>query len=153
MPEEDLKNTAVVIYEVDTFVLQERLRTYCIRNCKDFKIDDVSNYCDDILNFLCRFNFVIGFCAFVEEAMSRSILEKLEAMHEAGGPRPRRIHTFNLGNLQGDGRETINPPQFELRDGTSKAEMKAENMKKVKQVLSTGDKAPKCIFIVHGNMD
>ena len=107
----------------------------------------------DILVFLCRFKFMIGFCAFVEEAESRTILEKVVAMLETGGPPPRRIYIFNLGNLKGDGRETIKPSQFELQDGTSKAEMKAENMKKVKQVLSTGDKAPKCIFIVHGNMD
>ena len=74
----------------------------------------------DILDFLCRFKFVIGFCAFVEEAVSRTILEKLEAMAVAGCPTPRRVYTFNVGNLKGDGRETINSPQFELWAGTSK---------------------------------
>ena len=91
---------------------------------KDFKLNDFSTSCVDILDFLCRFKFVIGFCAFVEEAVSRAILEKMEAMHEAGGPPPRRICTFSLGNLKGDGRETINPTLFELRSGTSKPEMR-----------------------------
>ena len=107
----------------------------------------------DILVFLCRFKFVISFCAFVEEAESRTILEKVVAMLETGGPPPRRIYIFNLGNLKGDGRETIKPSQFELQDGTSKAEMKVDTLKKVKLVLSTGTKALKCIIIMHGHKD
>ena len=31
--------------------------------------------------------------------------------------------------------------------------MKADTLKKLKQVLSTGNKAPRCIFIVHGHKD
>jgi hypothetical protein len=110
MPEEELKSTAVFIDEVDSFVLSDRLRTYRIGSLSNSKIDNVSTYCVDILDFLYHFKFVIGFCALVEEAVSRKILEKLEAMHEAGGPPPRRIYTFNFGNLKGDGRETIMPP-------------------------------------------
>ena len=73
---------------------------------------DASTYCVDILDFVCPFKFVIGFCSFVEEIVSQTILAKVEAMSVAGGPSARRIYTFNLGNLKGDGRETIMPPQF-----------------------------------------
>jgi len=95
---------------------------------KEHKLAEASTYCVDILDFLCRFKFVIGFCAFVEEAVSMTIQEKMQAMHVAGGSPPRRIYMFNLGNLKGDGREVINPPQFVLRSGTSKLEMRKQTL-------------------------
>ena len=106
----------------------------------------------DILDFLCRFKFVIGFCAFVEEAVSQTVIAKLDAIHLAGGPRPRRVYTFNLGNLKGDGREFIMAPHFEVREGSSDEEMRSGTLRKLKQVMWS-PAPPKCIFIVHAHKE
>jgi hypothetical protein len=78
---------------------------------------------------------------------------KLDAMHQAGGLLPRKVYTFNLGNLKGDRREPIMPPQFEVRDGTIDEEMRAGTLKNLKQVLRTSNPPARCIFIVHGHKD
>ena len=66
MKDEELKSTAVVIDEVDSFVLVDCLLTYRMKDLrKQSQSDEVGTYCLDILEFLCQFKFVISFCALV----------------------------------------------------------------------------------------
>jgi hypothetical protein len=61
----------------------------------------------DLLDLIFRYKFVIGFCAHVDESINRILIAKQEALEKDGGPLPKRIYTFNFGNIRGDGVSVI----------------------------------------------
>lgn len=77
MTAEDLKSTVILIDEVDSFILGDRLRAYHIGDfSQTSKSDDESTYIVDLLDLIFRYKFVIGFCAHVDESINRILIAK-----------------------------------------------------------------------------
>jgi hypothetical protein len=150
---EEFKSTVIIVDEFDGFLSMDRLRTFHLGNLGEgAQSDDVTTYCVDIMDLICRFRFVIGFCAFVDETITRALSAKLRAIKENRGPEPRTVYTFNFGNIRGDGVEIIKEPIFHTRIGHSKEQTMADTLRLIKEVLAPAG-APKCVFVVHAYKD
>jgi hypothetical protein len=143
----------IIVDEVDGFLSMDRMRTFHVGNLNaGSSNEEVTTYCVDMLDLICRYKFVIGYCAFVDENLIRTLKAKLEAIRNAGGEAPKKIYQFNFGCIRADGQETMLEPNFHTRTGNSKEEFRSDTLNQLVRVLS-GPAAPKCVFVVHAFKD